>query len=102
MERIKKQRPVYDERDENIDVQSKSSAWDFVFWAAQMVTVLLAVRGNSAWKCTLSLIFLGLAANLICRFRQYRETGFLAGGLAVGMIGAVLLVWFAVSGQEGV
>lgn len=94
MEKVRNTRPVYDERDEEIDLQSKSSAWNFTLGAAQIAAIMCVVKENPAWKSTLALIFLGLAANMICRFRKYRQTTFLAGGLAAGAAGAVLLVWF--------
>mgnify|MGYP000621111659 CR=1 FL=1 len=45
----KHMRPVYDERDDEIDAHSKSRAWDFVVVCIEVFTILCVVKGNTAW-----------------------------------------------------
>ena len=49
--------PVKDERDQQIDTAARSHALDFLVAATQVMTVLCAVKGNPAWKGSLSLLF---------------------------------------------
>ena len=51
------QRPFKDERDEQIDTHSKSAALDFVIAATQILTIMCLIKGNPAWKGTLSVLF---------------------------------------------
>lgn len=97
MEKPKIVRPVYDERDDEIDVHSKSSAWEFTAAAAQIFTIMCVVKGNPAWRGGLALIFLGMAANMFYRFGQYEAKSFFAGGLLLGAVGTALLIWFGIS-----
>ena len=45
-----RQRPVKDERDEQIDTHSKSEALDFMIAATQVLTIMCLIKGNPAWK----------------------------------------------------
>ena len=92
------QRPLKDERDEQIDVRSKYHALDFVVAATQILTILCIVKGNSAWKGSLSLLFFGGGAMLVYKYDQYGEKAYLIVGMVLGLIGAALLVWFGVTG----
>lgn len=40
----KHMRPVYDERDDEIDAHSKSRAWDFVVVCIEVFTILCVVK----------------------------------------------------------
>ena len=94
MEENKIIRPVYDERDESIGLLAKGAAWDVVLGAAQAAAMVCAVQGNPAWRVCLGLVLLGIGANLVARFGEYREGRWLAAGLASGGAGIALLLWF--------
>ncbi len=66
--------------------------------ATQILTVICAVKGNSAWKGSLSLLFFGLAAGLIYKYSMYREKPYLCVGLVSLLVGTALLIWFAITG----
>lgn len=94
----KHMRPVYDERDDEIDAHSKSRAWDFVVVCIEVFTILCVVKGNTAWIGCLALLFAGMAANMMYRFDEYEERAYFHGGLILGVIGLALLIWFGVCG----
>lgn len=56
------QRQLKDERDEQIEVRSKYHALDFLVAATQILTVMCIIKGNPAWKGSLSTLFFGGAA----------------------------------------
>lgn len=91
-------RPIKDERDQQIDTAARSHALDFVVAATQVLTVLCAVKGNPAWKGSLSLLFLGGAAMLFYKYDQYEERPYRQVGVALGLIGLALLIWFGITG----
>ena len=91
-------RPLKDERDEMIDRDSKNWSLELMTCATQILTVICAVKGNSAWKGSLSLLFFGLAAGLIYKYSMYRENPYLYVGLVSLLGGTALLIWFAVTG----
>ncbi|HIY06877.1 MAG TPA: hypothetical protein H9844_07330 [Candidatus Evtepia faecigallinarum] len=91
-------RPIKDERDRQIDTAARSHALDFVVAATQVLTVLCAVKGNPAWKGSLSLLFLGGAAMLFYKYDQYEERPYRQVGVALGLIGLALLIWFGITG----
>ena len=93
-----KERPVRDERDEMIDRDSKNWSLELMTCATQILTVICAVKGNSAWKGSLSLLFFGLAAGLIYKYSIYREKPYLYVVLVSLLVGTALLIWFAVTG----
>lgn len=93
-----KERPVRDERDEMIDRDSKNWSLELMTCATQILTVICAVKGNSAWKGSLSLLFFGLAAGLIYKYSMYRKKPYLYVGLVSLLVGTALLIWFAVTG----
>ena len=92
-----RERPVKDERDEMIDRNAKNWSLEFVICATQILTVICAVKGNSAWKGSLSLLFFGVAAGLIYKYKMYREKRYLYVSLIFLMIGTALIAWFAVT-----
>lgn len=92
------QRPLKDERDEQIDVRSKYHAFDFLIAATQVLTVMCLIKGNSAWKGSLSTLFFGGAAMLFYKYDKYEEKPYIYVGIVLGLIGAGLLVWFGITG----
>lgn len=90
--------PHRDERDEQIDTRARSHALDFVVAAAEVLTVMCLVKGNPAWKGSLSLLFFGCAAGLIYKHEKYGERPYLAVAACLGVAGAALLVWFGFTG----
>ena len=73
MDKQNPRRPVYDERDREIDILSKGKALDLLAGCAELFTILCILKGNPAWM----------------------------GGLALllGVTAAGLLLWFAFGGQ---
>ena len=94
----KVQRPFQDERDKEIDTHSKSNALEFMIAATQILTVMCLIKGNSAWKGSLSLLFIGGAAMLFYKYDKYGEKQYIQVGITVGLIGLALLIWFGVTG----
>jgi len=95
---VKRTHPIKDERDERIDTRSKMHALDFVIAATQILTVMCLVKGNPAWKGSLSLLFIGGAASLFYKYHEYEESPYIKVGIVLGLIGAALLIWFGISG----
>ena len=98
MKRPPKQKPVKNERDEQMDIQARSHALEFVTAATQILTVMCLVKRNPAWKGSLSLLFFGVAFGLFYKYRQYKDKPYLQVGAASLLIGTALLVWFGVTG----
>lgn len=90
--------PRKDERDEQINLHSKSTALDFMIAATQILTILCLVKGNPAWRGSLAMLFFGCAARLFYKYSQYEEKPYVQVGVVSGLIGIALLVWFAVAG----
>lgn len=93
-----RERPAKDERDEMIDRNSKNWSLEIMICATQILTVICAVKGNSAWKGSLSLLLFGVAAGLIYKYGEYREKPYLYVGLVCLVIGIAFITWFAVTG----
>ena len=93
-----KERPLHDERDEMIDRDAKNWSLELMICATQILTIICAIKGNSAWKGSLSLLFFGCAAGLIYKYSAYREKPYLYVGLACLAIGVSMLIWFCVTG----
>jgi hypothetical protein len=91
-------RPFKDEREEQINTRSKSHALEFMTAATQILTVLCLIKGNSAWKGSLALLFIGGAASLFYKYDKYNEKPYIKVGFALGLIGLAMLVWFGISG----
>lgn len=92
------QRPLKDDRDEQIDVRSKYHALDFLIAATQIVTVMCIIKKNPAWKGSLSTLFFGGAAVLFYKYDKYNEKTYIYVGIVLGLIGMALLVWFGIAG----
>ena len=98
MKQPPRQRPMKDERDEQIDVQAKSFSLEYVIAVTQILTILCFVKGNPAWIGSLSLLFFGIAFGLFYKYRQYAEKPYLQVGIVSFLIGVFLLIWFGVTG----
>ncbi len=98
MNQQSRQRPIKDERDEQIDTGSKSMALEFVIAATQVLTIICLVKGNPAWKGSLALLFIGGAASLFYKYDKYEEKPYMQVGILLGVIGAALLFWFGITG----
>lgn len=92
------QRPIKDERDEQIEVRSKYHALEFLVAATQILTVMCIIKGNPAWKGSLGLLFIGGAASLFYKYDQYAEKPYLQVGIVAGLIGLALFIWFGITG----
>ena len=87
-------RPYKDERDQEIQTKSESHALEFVVAATQILTVICLFKGNPAWKGSLSLLFIGAAAKLFYKYKNYEEKPYLYVGIGFGIIGIALMFWF--------
>lgn len=91
-------RPPKDERDEQIEVRSKYHALTFVVAFTQVLTVMCIIKGNPAWRGSLSILFFGAAVALFYKYDQYEEPLYRQVGIVLGLIAAALLVWFGIAG----
>ncbi len=98
MKQPPRQRPVKDERDEQIDLQAKSHSLEYVIAATQILTIMCLIKGNPAWKGSLSLLFFGMAFGLFYKYQQYTEKPYRQVGVVFLIIGILLLVWFGITG----
>ena len=87
-----------EEHDKQIAMHSKSVAMDFVIAASQILTIMCILKGNSAWKGSLALLFLGCAASLFDKYEKYHEKPYIQVGIILGLIGIGLLIWFGIAG----
>lgn len=92
------QRPIKDERDEQIDAQAKVHSLECVITAAQVLTIMCLIKGNPAWKGSLSLLFFGIAFGLFYKYQQYMEKPYRQVGVVFLLIGIGLLAWFGITG----
>ena len=74
MKQPPRQRPYKDERDEQIETHSRSAALDFVVAATQILTIMCLIKGNSAWKGSLALLFIGGAVSLFINMISMRKS----------------------------
>ncbi|MFR8537607.1 MAG: DUF6442 family protein [Lacrimispora saccharolytica] len=98
MKQPPRQRPVKDERDEQIDTHSKSEALDFMIAATQVLTIMCLIKGNPAWKGSLALLFIGGAARLFYKYDKYEEKPYIQVGIVLGLIGVALFILFGITG----
>ena len=98
MKQPPRQRPVKDERDEQIEAQSKRYAMDCMATATQILTVICLLKGNPAWKGSLSLLFFGFGFIMFYQYRQYMEKLYRHIGIVSLVIGVALMAWFVVTG----
>ena len=98
MKQPPQQRSMKDERDEQIDVHAKSYALEFMIAATQVLTIMCLVKGNPAWKGSLSLLFFGAAFGLFYKYQQYTEKPYRQVGVFLLLVGIALLIWFGITG----
>ena len=98
MKQPPRQRPIKDERDEQIDTRSKSEALDFMIAATQVLTIMCLIKGNPAWKGSLALLFIGGAVQLFYKYGKYEEKPYIQVGIVLGLIGVALFIWFGITG----
>ena len=98
MKQPPRQRPIKDERYGQIDTQAKVHSLECVITATQVLTVMCLIKGNPAWKGSLSLLFFGVAFGLFYKYQQYAEKPYRQVGVAFFLIGIALLVWFGIAG----
>jgi len=91
-------RVLKDERDRMIEVSSSSYALEYMVLATQVLTLVCFVKGNPAWKGSLSLLFLGAAAKLFGKYREYGDAPYAVSAAVVLAIGVALMAWFAFAG----
>ena len=70
MEQPLRRKPIKDERDEQIEVQSKAHSLEYVISATTVLTVMCLLKGNPAWKGSISLAFFGVAFELFYKYKQ--------------------------------
>lgn len=92
------EKPIKDERDEQIATNAKSYALEWVTAVTQILTIICIVKGNPAWKGTLSILFFGIAFSLFYKYKQYEENPFRQIGVVFLIGGIGLLVWFGITG----
>ncbi|WP_337927978.1 DUF6442 family protein [Anaerotignum lactatifermentans] len=98
MKQPPRQRPIKDERDEQIDTHSKSEALDFMIAATQVLTIMCLIKGNPAWKGSLALLFIGGVARLFYKYDKYEEKPYIQVGIMLGLLGVALFIWFGITG----
>lgn len=81
-----------DERDQQIDVQSKSYAAEIMVTVAEILMIAALVKGSPLWRGFLSVALTGCAVGLIHKYTAYREKPYLYVGLALGVAALVLLI----------
>ncbi len=98
MRQPSKQRLAKDERDVQIDIQAKSHSLEYMVAATQILTIMCLIKGNPAWKGSLSLLFFGAAFGLFYKYQQYTEKPYRQIGIFLLFIGTVLLICFGITG----
>lgn len=98
MKQLSRQRPIKDERDEKIEKDAKVYASEWIIAITQVLTIMCIVKGNPAWKGTISILFFGVAFALFYQFKQYEAKPFKQVGIVFLIIGIALLVWFGITG----
>ena len=98
MKQPPRQRPIKDERDRQIKTNAKSYALEWVAAVTQILTCICIIKGNPAWKGTLSIMFFAVAFELFYHFKQYEEKPYRQVGIFFLIIGIALLVWFGFTG----
>lgn len=97
MKQPPRQRPFKDERDEQIDMQAKNHALEYMITATQILTIICLIKGNPAWKGSLSLLFLGASFGLFYKYQKYTEKPYRQVGIFLLVIGIALLMCFGIT-----
>ena len=98
MKQSPRQKPIKDERDEQIEVHSKAHSLEYVVAATQVLTVMCLIKGNPAWKGSFSLVFFGAAFEIFYKYQQYEERLYRIVGAFFLLVGIAFLAWFAITG----
>ena len=98
MKQSPRQRPIRDERDEQIEVQCRARSLEYVLSATTILTVICLLKGNPAWKGTISLAFFEAAFEILYKYKQYEENLYRIIGVLLLLVGIAFLVWFAITG----
>lgn len=98
MKQSQRKAPIKDERDKQIDLQAKRYALEYVIAVTQILTIMCLIKGNPAWKGTLSILFFGIAFSLFYQYKQYEAKQFRQVGAVFLIVGIGLLVWFGITG----
>lgn len=81
-----------DERDRQIEIQSKSYAAEIMVTISEILMIATLVKGNPLWRGFLSVALTGCAAILIHKYRTYDEKPYLYMGLVLGLAALALLI----------
>ncbi len=93
-----RQRPTKNETDRRIDAQARLHSLEYVTAATQILTIICLVKGNPAWKGSLSLLFFGVAFGLLYKYQQYKEGPYRQVGIVFLAVGIALMAWFGFTG----
>lgn len=98
MKQSQRKAPIKDERDKQIDLQAKNYALEYVIAATQILTIMCLIKGNPAWKGSLSLLFFGIAFELFYKYQKYTEKPYRLVGVCFLVVGILMLIWFGLTG----
>lgn len=98
MKQSPRQKPIRDERDEQIEVQSKAHSLEYVLSATTILTVICLLKGNPAWKGSISLAFFEAAFEIFYKYKQYEEKLYFIVGVLFLLVGIAFLAWFGFTG----
>ena len=98
MKQSPRQKPIRDERDEQIEVQSKAHSLEYVLSATMILTVICLLKGNPAWKGSISLAFFEAAFEIFYEYKQYEEKLYFIVGVLFLLGGIAFLAWFGFTG----
>lgn len=98
MKQSPRQKPIRDERDEQIEVQSKAHSLEYVLSATMILTVICLLKGNPAWKGSISLAFFEAAFEIFYKYKQYEEKLYFIVGVLFLLGGIAFLAWFGFTG----
>ncbi|WP_175627868.1 DUF6442 family protein [[Clostridium] innocuum] len=97
MKQTQRTKPIKDERDQHINIQSKARSLEYVIAATQVLTIMCLIKGNPAWKGSFSLLFFGIAFELLYKYEQYIEKLYRQVGVIFLLIGILLMGWFGIT-----
>lgn len=83
---------IKDERDRQIDVQSKGYAAEIMVMVSEILMIAALVKGSPLWRGFLSVALTGCAAGLVHKYIVYREKPYLYIGLVLGIAALTLLI----------
>ena len=94
---LRKKRCCQDERDEQIERESKSWAAEIMVGVAEVFFIACLFKHSGAWKGFLSVILAGAAALFIHKYGFDREKTYLAAGLLFAAGALAFGLWFLFS-----